>query len=178
MRMSAAKEHPSMIFNKPLLARLVVLAALLALYLSFDWMSLRLWLSGAGAFVLSHLGYPAAIASHQEGVFLTVSDTRFLITPACTYLDLALILIVFTWRVGRSWAANLFRTAAVMTAVLSLNVGRLALAAILHEGGMAWRFSHDLPDFVLYYATLVGVVILCARSDWRWLDREPAGSPC
>jgi len=166
-----------MILNKPLLARLGVLAALLALYLSFDWMALRLWLSGAGAYALSLLGYPAAMASHQTGVFLAVSDTRFLITPACTYLDLAFILIVFTWRAGRSCAANLFRTAAVMTAVLLLNLGRLVLAAILHEGGTAWRFSHDLPDYALYYSAIAAAVILCARSDWRWLDRAPAGTP-
>ena len=166
-----------MIFNKPLLARLVVLAALLALYLSFDWMVLRVWLSSAGALVLSFLGYPAAIASHPGGVFLSVSDTRFLITPACTYLDLALILVAFTWRAGRSNTANLFRAAALMTAVLSLNVGRLVLAAILHEGGTPWLLSHDLPDYALYYPAIAVAVILCARSDWRWLGREPAGSP-
>ncbi len=166
-----------MIFNKPLLARLVVLAALLAFYLSFDWMALRLWLSTVGAFVISLFGYPAAIVSHQAGVFLTVADSRFLITPACTYLDLALILVAFTWRAGRSCTANLFRTAGVITAVLSLNVGRLVLAAILHEGGTAWRLSHDLPDFALYYPAIAAAVILCARSDWRSLGGEQAGLP-
>lgn len=153
--------------RSPLGVRLLALAALVAIYVSFDWFSLRAALAAAGAGLLSVAGHTAGVATRGEEVFLTFLDKRFLITPACTYVDLALILMPFTWRVGRGLSRNLVRVAGVTLAVLSINVVRLVLAAALHGGGTAWPLSHDLPDYVLYYTLIAGAVLLCARSDWR-----------
>ena len=151
----------------PLVVRLLVLAALVVIYISFDWFSLRAVLAAASAWVLALLGQTAGVATQGEAVFLTFSDKRVLITPACTYVDLVFILMPFTWRVGRGLWTNLFRIATVTLAVLSMNMVRLVIAAALHGGGMAWTLSHDLPDYAFYYMAIAGAVLLCARSDWR-----------
>jgi hypothetical protein len=164
------------IFKRPLAARLLVMAALLALYFSSDWSGLRSALGASSAHLLSLLGYTVTLTSRESSVYLAFSDTRLLITPACTYLDLAFILAPFTWRAGQRLAANLFRAVAVTLAVLSLNAGRLVLTAVLYHGGAAWPLSHDLPDLALYYPAIATAVLLCARSDWRWPGTEAAHS--
>ncbi len=168
-------EYASEVFlNRPLLLRLGALGALLLVYLAGSWIPLRVNLAQAAALVLDLLGLSAGVTLQEESVYLAVGASRIAITRACTYLDLALILMVFTWRFGRPLSANLFRAVGVAGAVMVMNLARLVVAIAAYTGGIAWGPAHDLPDIGLYHAAIVAAVMLCARRDWRLMEAQRA----
>ncbi|MDP3938895.1 MAG: hypothetical protein Q8R92_12280 [Deltaproteobacteria bacterium] len=160
--------------NRPLLLRLGALGALVCVYLAGSWVPLRVNLAEAAALVLDLLGLSAGVTLQGDSVYLAVGASRIAITRACTYLDLALILMVFTWRFGAPLGANIVRSAGVAGAVMVMNLARLVVAIAAHAGGVAWGPAHDLPDTGLYHAAIAAAVMLCARRDWRMLEAQRA----
>lgn len=173
-----AKNPIEALLSRPVLVRLGALGLLLSIYLAGSWFPLRVHIAQATAFALDLTGRPAVVTVHGDSVLLTFGAARVAITRACTYLDLTLILIVFTWRLGGPFHRNALRAAAAACAVAALNVARLAAAVAVHAGGAGWTGAHDLPDAALYHAAIAAAVLLCARRDWRMLEaRRFAGPP-
>jgi len=171
-----ARDSLAALVNRPLLLRLGALGALLAIYLAGSWVPLRVGLARAAVLALDVLGQPAAVAIQGDSVHLVVGASRVAITRACTYLDLAFILIPFTWSYGLRLRANLLRIAAVSGAIAVLNVTRLVAAVLADAGGAGWRTAHDLPDAGFYYAAIAAFVMLSARRDWRTLAARRGAS--
>ena len=92
--------------------------------------------------------------------------------PDCTYIDLVLILIPFLWRVEVSPGRNLVWLAAFTVAVQLVNLARVWFSIWFFSRGGSWFLAHDLPDYLLYYPTLV-LVILWALSRDRQLACQP-----
>ena len=160
------------ILKSPLPLRLAALALVLGVYCSFEWTLLRTVLGSLAAVILTGVGHQAGLAASGDQVFLSVDGARFSILAACTYIDLALTLATFAWRMGRPLESNLKRVFLVILAVLAMNVARVVLAIHLHTTGAGWSLAHDAPDNVLYYTALVTALLLSARSDgdvpgWR-----------
>jgi hypothetical protein len=154
---------------RPLLLRLCALAVLLAVYLAGAWVPLRESVALLTARALDLAGFNATVSVQGDSVTLAVGAARIAITRACTYLDLALILIPFTWRLGLPVSRNLLRVAAILAGVAFLNVARLVVAIAAHAEGAGWGAAHDLPDVGLYHAAIAIAVMLSARHDWRLL---------
>lgn len=130
------------------------------------------------AALLGLLGEPARVVLQGDSVYLTAGALRIAVTRACTYLDLALILVPFVWRIGGPRGVNFLRVTAVGAGVALLDVTRLGAAVLAHAEGAGWGAAHDLPDAALYYVPIAAAVILCARRDRRMLGtRQAAPSP-
>jgi len=153
------------ILKSPLPLRLVALALMVGVYCSFEWTLLRTLLGGLAVAILSGVGHQAGLAASGDQIFLSVDGARFSILAACTYVDLALTLAPFTWRMGRPLGSNLMRVFSVILAVLAMNVARVVLAIHLHTTGAGWSLAHDAPDHVLYFTALFAALLLSARSD-------------
>ncbi len=133
--------------------------AILAFY-GIEWSWLRqlhvLWLQTA----LQALGCAVQTGLHT----LTVNGRPFAISPDCTYVDLILCGLPLLWRVNRRWTANLSVLAAYAVAVALVNLARVLYGVHAFSHGVSLFWSHDLPDYVLWYPALGVLALLWLRS--------------
>ena len=107
--------------------------------------------------------------SHADDgrVALRVDRRIHSISADCTYIDLALVLIPFLWRAGRTTRRNIAVILLAGMAVLTVNYLRIVAAMHADARGAAWFLAHDLPDMLLYWPAVFVAAFAACRADGR-----------
>ena len=154
-----------------LFCRLAGLALGVGLFYAVSWMPLRIAVRDAAASCLQTVGMRVDVTAFEGSPALRVAGKQFHFTPDCTYIDLVLILIPFLWRVEASPGRNLVCLAAFTAVVQLVNLVRAWFSIWFSSHGGSWFLAHDLPDYLLYYPTLVIVILWALRRDRQWADQ-------
>lgn len=80
----------------------------------------------------------------------------------CTYADLFLCSAPFV-AAGKDLRGAAIGVGLLLLWVSAINLARVFLAVLAFDGGVSFTWAHDVPDFVLWYGTLVWV----AAAWWR-----------
>ncbi len=157
---------PPSIIPKVILIRLVILSAAILVYMWLPWQWLCVLFRDAliGLYLFFGLtGTP--IDLHGTAFLVFANDFRYAITPACTYIDICLILLAFFWRYDRSLLQNLSYLLVLFTVLIAGNFLRVIIAQTGHMSGLAWLWVHDVPDIALHLF-IVGWFV------WRALNAD------
>lgn len=142
------------------------IAAIIAFY-GLEWLWLRQSLVNALALILPVLGC-TVYSGHYS---LTVGDRLFQFDPDCTYVDLALCSLPFLWRIRRPIITNVAVLTAFAGAVMLGNLIRVALGIYAVSHGASTFWAHDIPDYILWYPSLIVVAVSWLRS-LPWANRN------
>jgi exosortase/archaeosortase family protein len=150
---------------KIMLCRMAGVGLAVALFYSVSWLPLRRAVRDGVSWVMQHGGFITTVSVYEGSPALLVGSKRFYFTPDCTYVDLWLILIPFLWRLDWPWRRNLGWILGFGVMVCAANFIRLCVSTYLWATGHSWLVAHELPDYVLYYPTLLVVVLIALRRD-------------
>jgi hypothetical protein len=142
----------------------------IAAFYALEWRWLRQALVGALGVILPAIGCSVHTALYS----LTVGNRLFQFDSDCTYVDLVLCSLPFLWRTHRRLAANLVVMSAFASIVLMGNLVRVALGICAVSHGVSTFWAHDVPDYMLWYPTLIVVCVLWLRN----LLRKGDGRGC
>ncbi len=154
-----------------LLMRLVVLSAAIGIYIFSYWHWLCILFRDALAGIYDSMGTSCTALDLHGNAFLVLENSyRYSITPACTYIDVFLILTAFIWLRGRSRGENLRRFLLLIVILSAVNFLRVVLAQTGHMSGVGWFWAHDVPDIILHLLVIGWFV-------WQALASDFAHSP-
>lgn len=155
------------------LLRILAFLGLTVLYYALDWSQLQHALAIATA-TLSGIVGTSATAMQVGGDFLVVFDSGVaVVTPNCTYIDLAAIIALLTWQTQNSLAKNLAQAGLITVIVLTVNLLRSTAAIVGFDAGWSWFAAHALPDYLLYYVTVTIFAFLAIRNDFESRRARP-----
>jgi len=160
-------------FKRLILWRFVGLAVGVGVFYAVSWMPLRIELRDFLAFLLRSGGSAVMLATVDGSPVLRFPHGQIYLSPDCTYMDLVLILLPFLWRPGKALRLNLSCLVAFAVAVQLVNLARVSFCVWFMARGYPWFYIHELPDYLLYYPTVLVVFVWCLRRDWK-LCRRPA----
>jgi len=155
----ATKDCFSVLISLRGLITLSICACGAYLYYNFSWMYLRIIL----ARIISSMLVVRGHIVERKLSFLVVDNCKILIEKDCTYVDLILVCIPFTWR-RRRLAINLWHSLIFIVAVIVVNFARVYFAIAGYVQGISWYYSHDLIDYLIYYPTIAIIVFFWLRS--------------
>ena len=98
---------------------------------------------------------------------LSVEGNVHYYTAECTYLDLVLIIAPLLWVFGASLWRNTRRIAIAALVILGGNLIRTWASVYFHVRGMDRFYAHDLPDYIIWWPTVVVLALLALRRDLR-----------
>ncbi len=145
--------------------RFLVLAALLGLFDAWDWMPFRVAQRDVIGWSLRVAGYAPGTFVHDGSPAVRVGDHVFFYTAECTYLDLLMIVATFLWVFGASRRSNILRIAIAALVILCGNLIRTWASVYFNVRGTDWFYTHDLPDYIIWWPTVVVVALLALRRD-------------
>jgi len=146
--------------------RLTMLALLLALFYSWDWMPLRVAQRDVIGWSVRAAGYDPVAFVHEGSPAIRVAGDVYYYTAECTYLDLLMIVAPFLWVFGASRRRNMLRIAIAVLVILGGNLIRTWASVYFSVRGTDWFYSHDLPDYIIWWPTVAVVVLLALRRDF------------
>lgn len=94
-------------------------------------------------------------AVERRGNCLVLNSHNFIITKACTYIDWLLIIAPLILTYSKYCWRNIFAIIIIIIVWYSMNIIRICFAIIMSCKGYSWFLSHDLPDYILWYLTLL-----------------------
>ena len=135
-----------------------------------DWSELQVALAASTGALFRATDH--VVAQHLQGVRV---DTFWVtMTAECTYIDWILIAGPFVWRRGPVWV-NIARSLILVGAVTLVNFARVWLSVAGVLWGFSWFWSHDLVDDILWYPSLVVMIILWMAAAQRSSEDAVAG---
>lgn len=158
---------------KIMLCRMAGVGLAVALFYGVSWLPLRGAVRDGVSWVMQHGGFVTTVAVYEGSPALLVGSKRFYFTPDCTYVDLWLVLIPFLWRLDWPWQRNLGRILGFGVMVCVANFIRVCASIYLSATGHSWLVAHELPEYMLYYPTLLVVVLIALRRDTALHAAEP-----
>ena len=147
--------------------RVSALVVLLASFYAWDWMSCRVALRDVIAWSIRVSGRSPTAFVYEASPALSVEGKVHYYTAECTYLDLLMIVAPFVWVFGATPRGNIVRVAIATSVVLGGNLVRCWAAVYLDVLGVDRFYAHDLPDYILWWPTVVIVALLALRRDLR-----------
>jgi hypothetical protein len=126
----------------------------IAVFYSCEWILLRIGLAEIIAALFRVTGHAVSRNLHN----LTVDNTAITITTECTYVDWILIAAPFVWRRDKA-RINLYRTLALILTATLVNICRIYGAVAGQLYGISWFWAHDFVDGVLWYPSLVLMIL-------------------
>jgi exosortase/archaeosortase family protein len=159
-----------------LVARISFLAILVTTYYAWDWMPLCVAERNAVSALLRVVGYLPEAFLHDGSPALRLGTESYLYTAECTYIDLLLTLVPFVWLFEGTILANMRRIAIAAIIILVGNLIRSWISVYLNLRGIDWFYAHDLPDYVIWWPTVVVVVVLALRRDFGEPGQSYRGS--
>ena len=169
--MAAGEGH--LIGTRTVTRRVSVLALLVGMFHAVDWMPFRAAQRDLVGWSLGMASYAPEAFTHEGSPALRVGDHAFSFTAECTYLDLLMIVAPFLWVFGASLWRNILRIGIAALVILGGNLIRCWASVYFFVRGIDWFYTHDLPDYIMWWPTVAVVVLLALRRDFR--DR--CGSP-
>jgi hypothetical protein len=151
--------------RRPLLLRLGAVALLVAVLYATDWGVLRQLFGRQVVTTLAQWGHQTLELQQDGAVLLRVDGKNFSITPACTGVDLFLLIAPFCWRPRRPTWVNVMAGIALAAGLFGANLVRVTLALHFHVAGVPWLVSHDIPYFACFWGCLTIAVLAAVRSD-------------
>ncbi|MGB2986246.1 MAG: hypothetical protein WBE26_10215 [Phycisphaerae bacterium] len=153
--------------NRMVLYRFVALAALLGLFDAWDWMPLRVLQRDVIGWSVRVSGYSPTSFVYEGSPAVGVEGKVHFYSAECTYLDLLMIVAPFLWVFGASRRSNILRIGVVALVILGGNLVRCWAAIYLDVLGVDRFYAHDLPDYIIWWPTVVVVALLALRRDLR-----------
>jgi exosortase/archaeosortase family protein len=155
----------------PLAKRIVVyrflaLGLLLGLFDAWDWMPFRVAQRNVIARSLCMVGYAPQAFTHEGSPAVRVGDYVFFYTAECTYVDLFFTVVPFVWAFAASRRGNILRIALAAVIILGGNLIRTWASVYFNVRGTDWFYTHDLPDYIIWWPTVVVVALLALRRDF------------
>lgn len=153
--------------NRRIIAkRFVALTALLGLYHAWDWMPLRTMQRDLIGWSLRVSGYTSTSFVYDGSPALGVEDKIHYYSPECTYLDLFLMVVPFVWVLGVKRRNNVLRISIAVLVISGGNLIRCWAAVYLDVVGVERFYAHDLPDYIIWWPTVIIVALLALRRDF------------
>ena len=162
--------------RRVLLLRVCMMGALLSLFYGLDWIPFRAAQRDLIAWSLGLQGYAPEAFTHEGSPALRVGDHAFSFTAECTYLDLLMIVAPFLWVFGASLRRNILRIGIAALIILGGNLIRCWASVYFNVRGIDWFYTHDLPDYVIWWPTVAVVVLLALRRDFGDPSRRRANN--
>lgn len=156
--------------------RFVVLAVLFGVFDAWDWMPLRVGQRDVAGWSIRVSGYDAAALTHEGSPAIRVAEEIYFYTAECTYFDLLMIVVPFVWVFGASRRSNILRLAIAAVVILGGNPIRTWASVYFNVRGTDWFYTHDLPDYIIWWPTAVIVPLLALRRDLGGRS-EPTSKP-
>ncbi len=147
--------------------RLIAILVLLGLFEAYDWMPLRVAQRDLIGWSVRVSGYSPISFVHEGSPAVRVGEYSFFYTAECTYLDLLLTVAPLLWVFGASHWRNIRRIAIAALIILIGNVIRTWASVYFHVRGTDWFYTHDLPDYLIWWPTVVVLALLALRRDLR-----------
>ena len=148
------------------LYRLIALGVLLALYDALDWMPLRVAQRDAVQWFLDVTRHTTLICTCEGSPAIHAGEQVYYYTAECTYLDLFLVVAPLIWVFGGSLRGNIVRIGVAAVVIVGANVLRTWASVYFNVRGVDWFYAHDLPDYIIWWPTVVGVALLTLRRDF------------
>jgi exosortase/archaeosortase len=132
-----------------------------------QWILPREALANTVAVLLTLDGHDVA----KDGLSIVVEGIRIRITAECTYLDLLLCVLPFTYR---QEGIIRFQIKAILIAstVWLLNTVRVYAAIACYLEGISWYWAHDVVDYILWYPCLLFAIYTWYRWQRRALELQ------
>ena len=146
--------------------RVSVLALLVGMFYALDWMPLRVVQRDVIGWSLRVAGYAPEAFVHEGSPAFCLADVVYFYTAECTYLDLLLIVAPFVWVFGASRRSNILRISFAALVILGGNLIRTWSSVYFNVRGTDWFYTHDLPDYIIWWPTVAIVVLLALRRDF------------
>jgi len=163
-RMADGKGH--LIGRRRVTRRVLVLALLVGSFYAWDWMPLRVLLRDVIGWSLRVSGYNPISFVHEGSPAIRVAEEVYFYTAECTYFDLLMIVAPFLWVFGASRRSNILRIAIAVLVILGGNLIRTWASVYFNVRGTDWFYTHDLPDHIIWWPTVVVVALLALRRDF------------
>lgn len=87
------------------------------------------------------------------------ASTRFIFSPACTFVDVFFGALPLLWKTKRGIPYNLLHLAGFGCALFVFNILRLELGHLLFEKGLPWFLVHNVLAGFCYFLI------------WLWISR-------
>lgn len=149
-----------------LLVRISVVTLLVGAFYAWDWMPLRVLQRDVTGWSVRVTGYSPVSFVYEGSPALSVEGKVHYYLPACTYLDLLMIVAPFVWVIGASRRSNILRLAIAAVVILGGNLIRIWAAVYFNVRGADWFYAHELPDYIIWWPTVAVVVLLALRRDF------------
>jgi hypothetical protein len=179
-RLSVEGEHSllrcSWIARRALFARALISTLLVGVFYAWNWIPLRVAQRDVIEWSLRRTEYAPAAVLHDGAPAIRVADEYYFFTAECTYLDLVMIVVPFLWVFGASRRSNVLRITIAALAILGGNLVRSWAAVYFNVRGTDWFYTHDLPDYLIWWPTVAIVVVLALRRDRRYESLGGIGS--
>lgn len=154
--------------------RFVALAVLYGLFWAWDWMPIRVLLRDVIGWSIRVSGYAPASFVYYGSPALGVQSKVHHYSQECTYIDLLIIVLPFIWRFGDTLQNNIWRIGIATVVILGLNLVRCWAAVYLDVRGVGRFLAHDLPDYVVWWPTVVIVALLALQHDYGDRIQQPS----
>ncbi len=145
--------------------RFIALVALVGLFDAWDWMPFRVAQRDVIGWSVRVSGYNPISSVYEGSPAIRVGDEVYFYTAECTYFDLLMIVAPFVWVFGASRRRNILRIAIVAFVILGGNLIRTWASVYFNVRGTDWFYTHDLPDYIIWWPTAVIVPLLALRRD-------------
>ena len=153
------------LINRFIWIRLIALAICVMIYLFCDWTFLIKLLRNNVAFVLNELGHSTVCFSAGSNMSLAVGSSLFVFYPYCTYVDLFLVLLPFSWRYRKRLDTNILRFVTLACCIWAVNLVRVSLAMSLCIHGVSWELAHTIPYGLIYFIAIIVFSWMAIKKD-------------
>lgn len=153
--------------NRIIVYRLAALPVLFLLFYALDWMPLRVAQRDAVAWSLERMGYAPAVFVQEGSPAVKVGNDIYFFLPECTYVDLYFMVAPFLWVCGTTRRANALRLTVAAVVVMAVSLVRVCGMVYFNVRGMEWFYTHDLPDYFIWWPTVLVCALLALRRDFH-----------
>lgn len=145
--------------------RMLSAGILAGLYYALDWEFLQTALRDILHWIFQTMGFAPIVSTFAAVPSLRICQREHAYTAECTYVDLLLMMAPFVWGAKRPLLVNLSRLAILGVIIECVNLLRTWAALYLDLQGVGRFYAHDLPDYVLWWPSLITAVLLAYRAD-------------
>ena len=125
----------------------------IVLYYIGEWTYLINFTSKSVVYFLNITGNQA----ERHGDLIIIGDHGCKINKECAYIDWLLISMPLVLNCLRSPLSKFTVATALITIWYSSNILRIVLAIKFFLEGYRWFYCHDLPDYILWYLSLIHI---------------------
>jgi hypothetical protein len=122
---------------------------LVIIYFVFQWNFLIQFVTSALSKIFSFTSSSSILFTQNGESCLLVNGNLFIITRACTYIDLALTVAPLCWRLNNSIFRNLSVILLITFLILLMNIIRISGTVYFYLEGASWELIHHIPDISL-----------------------------